>query len=119
FILEEYEYYKEEFKNKKQQYLLEIWEFTINKGGGCYITSIKHKGEAIHPFVHPFKYMGSKRSTDSSRFAVWNYFQMNYDGIPYNKIRVWTYNPFRPNRLAQSEYNETDFVLECVPPKYR
>jgi hypothetical protein len=119
FILEEYEKYKEEFNTKKQQYLLEIWEFSVNQGGGCYLTSIKHKGKAIHPFVSPFKYMASKRSTDSSRFAVWNYFQMNYDGIPYNKIRVWTYNPYRPNRLAQSEYNETDFILECVPPKYR
>lgn len=119
FISKEFENYKNEFNQKNQQYLLEIWEFTVKKGGGCYLTSIKHKGKAIHPFKSPFEFMASKRSTDASRFAVWNYFQENFGGIPYNKIRVWTYNPFRPNRLAPSEYNETKFKDDCVPPKYR
>ncbi|MGG0184863.1 hypothetical protein [Bacillus rhizoplanae] len=119
FIIKEYEKYKNDFNKKQQDYVLEIWEFTAKKGGGCYLTSIKYNEIAIHPFNKPFHYMASKISSNSSRFSVWDYFQKEYGGIPHNKIKVYTYNPFRTKRLDHDEYTDTTFLNECVPPKYR
>ncbi|MGE7872194.1 hypothetical protein [Bacillus paramycoides] len=113
-LIKEYEEFKQRFKCDSQNYVLEIWEFKVKNG--CYLVSMKHNGIAIHAFNKPYTNMASTRHTNSTRYAVWDYFKTHYDGIPYNYVCTQSYN--EKQKLKPDNYSIHEF-LECIPPDKR
>ncbi|MED2706603.1 hypothetical protein [Bacillus toyonensis] len=111
-LIKEYEEFKQRFKCDSQNYVLEIWEFKVKNG--CYLMSIKHNGTAIHAFSKPYTNMASIRHTNSTRYAVWEYFKTHYDGIPYIYIGTQSYN--EEQGLRPDRYSIDTFLKECIPP---
>ncbi|MGD2276056.1 hypothetical protein [Bacillus wiedmannii] len=111
-LTKEYEAFKQKFRCTLQTYVLEIWEFKIKNN--CYLMSIKHNGTAIHAFSKPYTNMASTRHTNSTRYAVWDYFKKHYDGIPYINIGTQSYNEERG--LTPDRYSIHKFLNKCIPP---
>ncbi|MDF9450956.1 hypothetical protein [Bacillus toyonensis] len=110
-LIKGYEEFKQKFKCTSQTYVLEIWEFKVKKD--CYLVSIKHNGTAIHAFSKPYTNMASTRHTNSTRYAVYEYFKTYYNGIPYINIGTQSYN--EEQGLKPGRYSINKFLNKCIP----